>query len=160
MLPAKVCMFCGLSETILPFGLRYLHLDLFQFLHIGTHPFIFNFVYTLSKVKLPPSPSSGRQRTILRLNSIIFSLDSSLSLPNWLRYGERREDPIVRQESDDPTSCHRGRRDGRFLNPSCTCLVDKCLRHIHGYQSLLKLTILAVRQMSIQGPILFNPFHQ
>ena len=61
-------------------------------------------------------------------DSIIFSLDPSPSLPNWLRYGECGEDPSVRQQSDDPTSCHRGRRDGRFLNPSCTCIVDKWLR--------------------------------
>ena len=27
-----------------------------------------------------------------------------------------------------PTSCHRGRRDGRFLNPSRTCIVDKWLQ--------------------------------
>ena len=33
MLPTKVCMFYELSETILLFGLRYLHLELFQFLH-------------------------------------------------------------------------------------------------------------------------------
>ena len=33
MLPTKVCMFYELSETILLFGPRYLHLDLFQFLH-------------------------------------------------------------------------------------------------------------------------------
>ena len=33
MPPTKVCMFYELSETILLFGLRYLHLDLFQFLH-------------------------------------------------------------------------------------------------------------------------------
>ena len=38
------------------------------------------------------------------------------------KYGEWEENPAVRQESDDPTSCHRGRRDGRFLDPSCTCL--------------------------------------
>ena len=60
--------------------------------------------------------------------SIIFSLVSSPSLPNWLSYGEYGEDPAVRQESDDPTSCHRGKRDGRFLNSSCTCLVDKWLQ--------------------------------
>ena len=45
-------------------------------------------------------------------NSIIFSLDPSPSLPNWLRYGECGEDPTVRQESNDSTSCHRGKRDG------------------------------------------------
>ena len=61
-------------------------------------------------------------------NSIIFSPGPSPSLPNWLRYGECGEDPAVRQESDDPTSCHRGRRDGRFLNPSRTCIVDKWLQ--------------------------------
>ena len=33
MLPTKVSMFYELLETILPFCLRYLHLDLFQFLH-------------------------------------------------------------------------------------------------------------------------------
>ena len=33
MLPTKVCMFYELSEAILLFGLRYLHLDLFQSLH-------------------------------------------------------------------------------------------------------------------------------
>ena len=33
MLPMKVCMFYEISETILLFGLRHLHLDLFQFLH-------------------------------------------------------------------------------------------------------------------------------
>ena len=33
MLPTKVCMFYELSEAILLFGLRYLHLDLLQFLH-------------------------------------------------------------------------------------------------------------------------------
>ena len=65
---------------------------------------------------------------MLAENSIIFSLDPSSSLPNWLRYGECGEDPAVRQESDDLTSCHRGRRDGQFLNPSRTCLVDKWLQ--------------------------------
>ena len=59
---------------------------------------------------------------------IIFSLDPSPSLPNWLRYGECGEDPAVRQESDDPTNCHRGRRDGRLLNPFRTYLVDKWLQ--------------------------------
>ena len=59
---------------------------------------------------------------------IIFSLDPSPSLPNWLRYGECGEDPAALRESDDPTSCHRGRRDGRFLNPSRTCIVDKWLQ--------------------------------
>ena len=49
-----------------------------------------------------------------KLNNIIFSLDPSPSLPNWLRYGEYGEHPAVRQESDSPMSCHRGRRDGRF----------------------------------------------
>ena len=34
MLPTKVCMFHELLETILLFHLRYLHLDLFQFLHM------------------------------------------------------------------------------------------------------------------------------
>ena len=33
MLPTKVCTFCELSEATLLFGLRELHLDLFQFLH-------------------------------------------------------------------------------------------------------------------------------
>ena len=33
MLPTIVCMFYELSETILLFGLRYLDLDLLQFLH-------------------------------------------------------------------------------------------------------------------------------
>ena len=33
MLPTKVCLFYEISETILLFGLRYLHLNLFQFLH-------------------------------------------------------------------------------------------------------------------------------
>ena len=33
MLPIKVCMFYEILETILRFGLHYLHLDLFQFLH-------------------------------------------------------------------------------------------------------------------------------
>ena len=65
-------------------------------------------------------------------------LNSSASLPKWLRYGESGEDPAVRQESDDSTSCNRGRRDGRFLNPSCKRLVDKWLRtHQRGLESLL-----------------------
>ena len=62
------------------------------------------------------------------LSSTILSLDPSPSLPNWLRYGECGEDLAVQQESDDPTSCHRGRRDGRFLNPSRTCIADKWLQ--------------------------------
>ena len=62
------------------------------------------------------------------LNCIIFSLDPSPSLPNWLRYGECGGDPAVRQESDDPTSCHQGRKDGQFLNPSRTCIVNKWLQ--------------------------------
>ena len=48
-------------------------------------------------------------------NRVIFSLDSSPLLPNWLRYGERGEDLAVRQESDDPMSCQGRRRDGHFL---------------------------------------------
>ena len=57
-------------------------------------------------------------RIKLRHNSIRSSLDSSPSLLNCLGYGGRGEDPAVRQESDNPTSCHLGRRDGRLLNSS------------------------------------------
>ena len=34
MLSTKFCMFYELSETILLFGLRYLHIDLFQFMYM------------------------------------------------------------------------------------------------------------------------------
>ena len=58
MLPTKVCMFYELSETILLFGLHYLHLDLFQFLH--KYPFLHDqFVNRFSKLTL--RASSGRQ---------------------------------------------------------------------------------------------------
>ena len=40
-------------------------------------------------------------------NCIIFSLDLSLSLPNWLRYGDCREDPAVCQKSDNPMMSQR-----------------------------------------------------
>ena len=56
---------------------------------------------------------------------------SLIRLPRYqtgLRYGECGGDPAVRQESDDPACCHRGKRDGRFLNPLCTCLIDKWLQ--------------------------------
>ena len=59
LFPTKVCTFYELSETIFFFfGLRYLHLDLSQFLHryLSLHV---QFVCMFSKVKL--RPSSGRQ---------------------------------------------------------------------------------------------------
>ena len=41
ILPTKVCMLYELSETILRFGLRCLHLDLFQFLRrYQSHAFV------------------------------------------------------------------------------------------------------------------------
>ena len=52
MLPTNVSMFYELSETILPFCQCYLHLDVFEFLHRYLS-FIFNFLSTFSKVKLP-----------------------------------------------------------------------------------------------------------
>ena len=62
MLPTKFCMFYELSETILFFGLRYLHLDIFSSC-TGTYLFMSNFVYTFSKIKL--RSSSGRQVFLL-----------------------------------------------------------------------------------------------
>ena len=54
ILPTYVCMFYELSEIILLFGLRYLHLDLHRYSSLQVQ-----FGYTFPKVKL--HPSFGRQ---------------------------------------------------------------------------------------------------
>ena len=42
MIPTEVCLFYEVSETILLLGLRYLHLDLLQFLYRDTSDALFN----------------------------------------------------------------------------------------------------------------------
>ena len=63
MLPTKVCMFYEISETILLFGLRYLHAELFQFLHKYRSLHV-HFVYKFSKVKLLPSSLNDSPRVL------------------------------------------------------------------------------------------------
>ena len=50
MLPTKVCMFYELSETILLFGLRNLHLDLFQFLHTSLDVWVYDVGYIIVRI--------------------------------------------------------------------------------------------------------------
>ena len=69
ILATKVCMLYELSETILLFRLRYSMLTYFSS-YTGTYSLMVNFVYTLSKVKLPPGP--GRQVFFLTLNKLEF----------------------------------------------------------------------------------------
>ena len=58
----KVCMFYEFSETILFFGLRYLHLELLQFLHRYPSLHVQFCLYVFqANIPPPPSPSPGRQ---------------------------------------------------------------------------------------------------
>ena len=68
MLPTKVCMFCELSEPF--YFLRCVICILAYFSSCtGTYPFMFNFVHTFSKLKLPPPPpGSGRQVFLFTVN--------------------------------------------------------------------------------------------
>ena len=75
MLPTNVCLFNALSQTILLFGLPYLHLDVVQFLH--------KLCYVINVVQF--SPLSFQAVVLLTKTAIIivfFSIKSEVS--GWI----------------------------------------------------------------------------
>ena len=112
MLPTKVCMLYELSETILLFGLRYLHLDLFQFLHRYLSPHVQFFSYLFQGKIIPQFwktglPLHSQQTRCLVLSfrflKVVYS-DYSMNIWQWLFSINSYTDDIIYRILFSPVS--------------------------------------------------------